>query len=409
MNGANDTEIANIALTSPSNLTINQTTGKIYVQQVNPTRTLNVIDPNSNTITTTVPLDDGGSMIVNEVTNELYAARTTDFNNEGTSSILFINGDTLAIRKTLPIPLRASRLAVNPATKTLYVTTANASQRTGVVIISTQLNRTKFDFDGDGRADMRYFARPIHFGICFVQAQRFSAAQFGISTDKITPADFDGDGKTDIAVFRDGVWYWLASSNGSFNAFQFGIASDIPVPADYTGDGRAELAVYRAGVWYTLDLANNQSQNMQFGVSTDKPVPADFDGDGKTDFAVYRDGVWWMLGSTAGLGVIQFGLPRTSRSSEITTVTAAPIKPFIVTVFGMFWAAHKGFMPLSSASRAIFRWRQITTATAKPISRFIETEFGGCFVRREVSAWCSLAWRMTNQFLPHMFLKLTMG
>jgi uncharacterized delta-60 repeat protein len=168
--------------------------------------------------------------------------------------------------------------------------------------------RTRFDFDGDGKADQTVFRPSDHVWYLLRSGSGFTAAQFGVSTDKITPADFDGDGKTDIAVFRDGIWYWLNSSNNSFNAFQFGQAGDIPVSADYTGDGRAEMAVYRAGIWYTWNLANSQFNTVQFGISTDKPVPADFDADGKTDFAVYRDGVWYMLGSTVGFSVVQFGI-----------------------------------------------------------------------------------------------------
>jgi hypothetical protein len=168
--------------------------------------------------------------------------------------------------------------------------------------------RKRFDFDGDGRADLSVF-NPSNGVWSLQQSQNgFVATQFGLSTDKITPADFDGDGKTDIAVFRDGTWYWLNSSNGAFNAYQFGQAGDIPVPADFTGDGRAELAVYRDGTWYTLNLAGNQFQAVQFGLPTDKPVPADFDGDGKTDFAVYRDGTWYLLRSLQGFAAVQFGL-----------------------------------------------------------------------------------------------------
>ncbi|MBA2334463.1 MAG: PD40 domain-containing protein [Blastocatellia bacterium] len=164
------------------------------------------------------------------------------------------------------------------------------------------------DFDGDGRADISVFRPSDRTWYLNRSGQGFSATQFGLSADKITPADYDGDGRTDISVYRDGVWYWLKSSDNSFNARQFGIASDIPVPADYTGDGRAELAVYRGGVWWTLNLINEQANASQFGVSTDKPVPADYDGDGRIDQAVYRNGEWHLNRSSQGYTVVNFGL-----------------------------------------------------------------------------------------------------
>lgn len=39
--------------------------------------------------------------------------------------------------------------------------------------------------------------------------------------------------KTDVAVYRNGTWYVLQSSNGGISVRQFGLASDRPVPASY--------------------------------------------------------------------------------------------------------------------------------------------------------------------------------
>ena len=169
--------------------------------------------------------------------------------------------------------------------------------------------RTRFDFDGDGRADISVFRPSNSVWYLNQSTDGFSGFQFGISTDKIAPADFDGDGKTDIAVFRNGTWYLLRSSKG-FAQIQFGASGDIPVPADFDGDGAAELAVYRGGVWYSYNLATNETNIVQFGIASDVPVIGDFDGDNKNDYAVYRpsNGTWYVLNSTDGFTAIQFGI-----------------------------------------------------------------------------------------------------
>jgi subtilisin-like proprotein convertase family protein len=177
----------------------------------------------------------------------------------------------------------------------------------------------RFDFDGDGKADVNIF-RPssgVWWRLNSGQVGSVSGIQFGIATDKLTPADYDGDRKTDISVYRDGIWYSIRSQTNTVQIASWGLATDIPVPNDYDGDGKADLAVYRAseGKWYVLRTSDGGFQVTAYGLSTDKPVPADYDGDGKTDFAVLRTGVvgsavnWLVLNSGNGSSSsTQFGL-----------------------------------------------------------------------------------------------------
>jgi len=213
------------------------------------------------------------------------------------------------------------------------------------------------DFDGDGRADPSVF-RPST-GIWYLNRSTsgFAAAQWGTSTDKLTPADFDGDDKADIAVWRPDVatvaaFYILQSSNGTVRTERFGQTGDVPVAVgDWDGDGRADPAVYRNGsqgyfyfrgslnnpggnitylpwgtagdmpthgdfdgdgkqdpavfrpsnsTWYILQSSNGQIRYDYWGLSTDKFVNADYDGDGKTDLAVFRSGMWYIKQSLNG-------------------------------------------------------------------------------------------------------------
>ncbi len=225
-------------------------------------------------------------------------------------------------------------------------------------LVNAAPNRTKFDYDGDGRADISVF-RP-NGGAWYLQQSSagFTGVNFGQNGDKIVPADYDGDGKTDLAVYRNGVWY-LNRSALDFTGIQFGAATDIPLPADYDGDGKADLAVYRPsesvwylqqstngfasiafgasgdvtvpadyngdgkadvavfrpsnGTWYIARPTGNPAQNfdsVKFGDANDKPVAADYDGDGKTDVAVFRpsNGTWYLMNSTAGFVGVAFGV-----------------------------------------------------------------------------------------------------
>ena len=167
--------------------------------------------------------------------------------------------------------------------------------------------RTRFDFDGDGRADIGIFSSLSRtWSILNSQSNQTVSTQFGLGSDRIAPADFDGDGKADIAVYRpsEGNWYLLQSTAG-FSVVRFGASVDKPVPADYDGDGKDDIAVWRpnTGDWWILQSSNGQSRFEHFGAMGDIPLPkVDFDGDGTSDIAVWRpsDGVFYWLASGSG-------------------------------------------------------------------------------------------------------------
>ena len=96
--------------------------------------------------------------------------------------------------------------------------------------------------------------------------------------------DIDGDGKMDQAVYRDGVWFILRSSDGVGTAITWGGAlQDIPLPGDYDGDGKIDQAVYRDGVWFILRSSDGVGAAITWGgAPQDIPLPGDYDGDGKS-------------------------------------------------------------------------------------------------------------------------------
>ncbi len=173
--------------------------------------------------------------------------------------------------------------------------------------LTPTVTRTRFDFDGDGRADIGVYRPSSSVWYQLLGANyQFAATSFGIAEDILAPADFDGDGKTDLGIYRPSTatfWYAASSAGGAFRAVQFGQAGDIPLPSDIDGNGKADFVVYRPSnnSWNRLTDGNVYS-SIVFGTAGDKPVIGDFDNDGKSDPAIYRPstGQWWYAASSAG-------------------------------------------------------------------------------------------------------------
>ncbi|MGI8788391.1 MAG: FG-GAP-like repeat-containing protein [Pyrinomonadaceae bacterium] len=189
---------------------------------------------------------------------------------------------------------------------------------------------TRFDFDGDGRADISVF-RPSngYWFELYSQNNSFHAFPFGQAGDLIAPADYDGDGRSDLAVFRGTVpgagnfayFYIFNSADNSFRPEQFGATGDVPMAGDWDGDGKADLAVYRAaatvgGQSYFFYRPSSQPgvnfRTIAWGGAGDKPLAGDFDGDGKQDAAIFHpaSAQWYII--------------RSSNSSIINTTFGAP-------------------------------------------------------------------------------------
>jgi hypothetical protein len=175
---------------------------------------------------------------------------------------------------------------------------------------------TRFDFDGDNKADISVFRRSLgEFWYLRSVDGLDGAFAFGSPTDIPVPGDFTGDGIADFSFWRPstGEWFILRSDNTGFFSGQFGATGDIPAPGDFDGDGTDDLAVFRpaTGTWFIQRSSDNQTDFVQFGAPADLPLVGDYDNDGKDDVAIYKPDVsqFWQIRSTQGLAAFAFGAP----------------------------------------------------------------------------------------------------
>jgi len=189
-----------------------------------------------------------------------------------------------------------------------------------------------FDFDGDGRTDIRVF-RPSANGFFTLNSVNNSVSfnSFVSAGGTINSAsdDYDGDGRGDlVAFFTQGtarLWRILQTSTNTVREIQWGLTTDQILPADYDGDGKTDIAVYRRsdGIWYIIRSSDNQTQGEIFGLGpNDFGMVGDFDKDGKNDLTTNRgtvNGIAWFTRRSSD-GVVQtvlWGGPPAGQSDFI--------------------------------------------------------------------------------------------
>jgi (2Fe-2S) ferredoxin len=171
----------------------------------------------------------------------------------------------------------------------------------GKILIVSGLPPTS-DFDGDASSDIAIYRNGTWFILRSSDGGMTFLSWGGLAQDVAVPGDYDGDGKVDVAVYRDGIWYIRRSSDGGQTVVAWGgLTQDLVVPADYDRDGKTDVAIYRDGTWFIQRSSDGSQMTVSWGgLAQDVAVPGDYDGDGKVDAAVYRDGIWYIRRSSDG-------------------------------------------------------------------------------------------------------------
>ncbi|MEO6052014.1 MAG: VCBS repeat-containing protein [Pyrinomonadaceae bacterium] len=190
---------------------------------------------------------------------------------------------------------------------------------------------TPGDYDGDGRADIAVW-RDTDGNFYWIRSSDgvFVTFHWGQSGDEPVARKYDNDSRTDPAIVRrtngQMFWYKYLTNTGAVNVAQWGLSTDIVTPGDYDGDGIFDYAIQRPGstptsqaTFFVLNSSNNAVAVTAWGITSDLVVTGDYDNDGKTDYAVVREGttptsnlVWYIINSLTGtISVTTWGLTGT--------------------------------------------------------------------------------------------------
>ncbi|CAN5667472.1 hypothetical protein BH24ACI1_BH24ACI1_17060 [soil metagenome] len=193
--------------------------------------------------------------------------------------------------------LRAKRLYCN-----IYSTNFPGGEIRGQVKIVS----TPFDFDGDGRTDLRVRRNGATGFYTLFSVNNSVATNFFGGANPLNSAsdDYDGDGRGDFLLYTfpgDILWRILQTATNTSRDVLWGnttVLGDQLLPADYDCDGKTDVAVFRrsTGVWYIIQSSNNQQQVELFGALNDLGMVGDFDKDGKSDLTIIRgtpNGIGW--------------------------------------------------------------------------------------------------------------------